>query len=111
MKETFYTAFSEGATYTASEFKDRCSLPGSRDNFPSMDDIKISTAGIEKLLAKLNPAKAAGPDGITPRELKELAKELSPIVTIIYQSSLRTGQVPQDWKEALVTPVLKRENI
>ncbi|KAI8490996.1 hypothetical protein Bbelb_314150 [Branchiostoma belcheri] len=106
----FYTAFSEGATYTASEFKDRCSLPGSRDNFPPMDDIQISTAGIEKLLAKLNPAKAAGPDGITPRvlALKELAKELSPILTTIYQSSLRTGQVPQDWKEALVTPVFKK---
>ncbi|KAI8516770.1 hypothetical protein Bbelb_053510 [Branchiostoma belcheri] len=55
-----------------------------------MDDIKISTAGIEKLLAKLKPAKAAGPDGITPCVLKELAKELSHS----YHHLLRTGNSP-----------------
>jgi len=108
LNNQFYTAFSEGTAYTASEFKDRCSMPDSRDDFPSMDDITISTKGIEKLLARLNPTKAAGPDGITPRVLKELATELSPILTTIYKSSLHTGQVPKDWKEALVTPVFKK---
>ncbi|CAH1274650.1 Hypp5351 [Branchiostoma lanceolatum] len=73
-----------------------------------MGDITIRANSIEKLLASLNPTKAAGPDGITPCVLRELAKELSPILTTIYQSSMRTGQVPQDWKEALVTPMFKK---
>ncbi|KAI8514688.1 hypothetical protein Bbelb_072790 [Branchiostoma belcheri] len=108
LNKQFYTAFSEGAIYSAAEFRERCSLPDSRDDFPPMEDIKISTFGIEKLLTSLNPTKAAGPDGITPRVLKELAKELAPILTKIFQSSLCAGQVPQDWKEALVTPVFKK---
>ncbi|XP_078665605.1 von Willebrand factor A domain-containing protein 7-like [Branchiostoma floridae x Branchiostoma belcheri] len=80
----------EGATYTASQFKDRWSLPDSRDDFPSIDDMEISNGGIEKILASLNPTQAADPDDTIPRVFKELAKEVSPILTTIYQSSLRT---------------------
>ena len=64
--------------------------------------------GIEELLAGLNPAKVAEPGGITPRVLRELHKEVAPILTTIYRSSLRTGVVPDDWKEALVAPVFKK---
>ena len=64
--------------------------------------------GVEKILAGLNPAKAAGPGGIPPRMLRELSREIAPILTTIYRSSLNTGAVPGDWREALVSPVLKK---
>ena len=35
--------------------------------------------------------------------LKELANEIAPIVTAIFQLSLDTSAVPLDWKKALVT--------
>jgi hypothetical protein len=47
-----------------------------------MNDINITVSGVEKLLSKLNPTKAAGPDNITPRVLKELAPFIAPILTV-----------------------------
>jgi hypothetical protein len=35
---------------------------------------------------------------IKPRVLKELATEIAPILTIIFQISLESGVVPSDWK-------------
>ena len=50
----------------------------------------------------------AGPDGISPRVLRELAEELAPALTIIFQSSLSTGIVPADWRNTYVTPIFKK---
>ena len=68
-------------------------------------DITIYPEGIQKLLSNLNPHKATGPDGISPRILKELAPELAPILSFIYQTSLNTGKLPQDWKTANISPI------
>ena len=76
-----------------------------QEDYMSMAEITISVPGKEKLLANLKPSNAAGPDGITPRVLRELAKEVAPALTTIYRSSLKTGVVPSDWEEALVTLV------
>ncbi|XP_076461755.1 uncharacterized protein LOC143294209 [Babylonia areolata] len=62
----------------------------------------------EKLISNLKPGKAPGPDNISPRILKELANELAPTLTIIFQSSVNTGTLPADWKAAHVMPVFKK---
>jgi hypothetical protein len=49
--------------------------------YPSMPDIVISVAGVEKLLKTLNPKKAIGPDLLPTRLLKENADLLAPIIT------------------------------
>ena len=46
---------------------------------PKMSEISISAEGIDKLLACLNPHKAAGPDKFIPIVLQILHKELAPI--------------------------------
>ena len=46
-----------------------------------MKDINITPNGVEKLLTQLDPSKASGPDELKPHILKELAKEISPILT------------------------------
>jgi len=76
--------------------------------FPDMKNISISKQGVAKLLKGLNPHKAAGPDAIKPRLLKECAEEISPILTLIFTKSLQTGLVPTDWNQANVTPVFKK---
>jgi hypothetical protein len=48
---------------------------------PEINDINITVSGVEKLLSKLNPTKAAALDNITPRVLKELAPFIAPILT------------------------------
>ena len=78
--------------------------------FPPIPNITISTNGIEKLLQNLNPNKATGPDGIPPRILKEFAKEIAPILSIIYQASIDTGHLPADWKTANISPIYKKSD-
>ena len=73
-----------------------------------MPPINITCQGVENLLTKLDPSKATGPDGISPKILKTLAKETAPILTTIFRHSLQTGCVPTQWKKANVTPVYKK---
>ena len=77
-------------------------------SFPTMSDIIITVNGVSKQLSKLNPGKAAGPDNLTSRILKELHSEIAPILTDIFNSSLLEGAVPKEWKNANVTPVYKK---
>ena len=75
---------------------------------PTMPDIKIGKAGVEKLLDNLNPHKACGPDKIKPMILKTLSAELSPILEVIFQKSLEEGSLPSQWKSAYVAPIFKK---
>ena len=75
---------------------------------PVAEDINFTNHGIQKLLENLNPHKAAGPDRIKPRILKELAKEIAPILSIIFNTSYQTGIIPDQWKSAIVQPVFKK---
>ena len=75
---------------------------------PPCSSISISEEGVRSLLRGLDPNKAPGPDGVTPRILKELDDELAPSFALLYQSSLNSGSVPQDWRSANVTPIFKK---
>ena len=68
----------------------------------------LSHRGIQHILSNLKPHKAAGPDTIPPTVLEELSHQISPILEIIFNKSLQTGQVPSDWKEANVAPIFKK---
>ena len=59
---------------------------------------------------KIESNRAAGPDGIPPRLLKETAYQMAPLLTFIFQSSLDQGQLPQDWKSANIIPIYKKGN-
>ena len=45
---------------------------------------------------------------ISARILKDLTDELAPLLTAIYQKTFDCGEVPEDWKSANITPVLKK---
>ena len=64
--------------------------------------------GVLKLLKALNISKAAGPDGIRPRVLKELSSELSLILTLLFKASLHQQSLPDIWKHANVSPIYKK---
>ena len=59
-------------------------------------------------MQQLDYSKAYGPDKIPGRLLKETANELSPPLTLIFQASLKQGQLPNNWKHANITPVFKK---
>ena len=83
-------------------------VTGHCSNFPLMTDIEVGVEGVCKLLRNLETFKAAGPDQIRPVLLKELHRELSPVITFLFQLSLDRGHLPTDWVTANVTPLFKK---
>jgi hypothetical protein len=63
---------------------------------------------LNKKIRNLKTASAAGPDGIGPRMLQELENEIAPVLLVIYRRSLEFGEVPDDWRNANVTPIFKK---
>ncbi|TRZ13574.1 hypothetical protein HGM15179_013537 [Zosterops borbonicus] len=63
---------------------------------------------VRELLRCLDIHKSMGPDGIHPRVMRELADQLAKTLSIIYQQSWLTGEVPDDWKLVNVTPIHKK---
>ena len=61
-----------------------------------MPDITLTRKGVEKLLLGLNNSKAMGPDKVHPRILKELAHDLSEIMTHFFQQSITIGIIPEE---------------
>merc|ERR1711867_121560 len=76
--------------------------------YPEMSGIIVAVAGVEKLLSSLNPKKAIGPNKVSTKILKEYAADLAPVLQIIFQQSLATGDVPEDWRRACVSAVFKK---
>ncbi|RMC05539.1 hypothetical protein DUI87_18735 [Hirundo rustica rustica] len=68
----------------------------------------IQENAVRELLRCLDIHKSMGPDGVHPRVMRELADELGKPLSVIYQQSWLTGEVPDDWKLANVTPIHKK---
>ena len=64
--------------------------------------------GVHKLLKNLKTHKATGPDSIPAFTLNAAAEELAPALDVLFQFSLDQGEIPTDWKEALVVPIFKK---
>ena len=60
------------------------------------------------MLNNINPNKAPGPDGIHGKVLKNCATSLAQPLSILFNLSYRTGQIPNEWKSANVVPVFKK---
>ncbi|KAF1468727.1 hypothetical protein FQV17_0013856, partial [Megadyptes antipodes antipodes] len=100
----FVSAFNRQTSYPQGtrppELEDR---DGEQDEPPI-----IPEEAVNDLLCHLDAHKSMGPDGIHPRVLRELAEELAKPLSIIYQPSWLTGEVPDDWRFANVTPIYKK---
>ena len=70
--------------------------------------LEIGIDGVVKQLKNINQNKATGPDELPARVLKEAAAEIAPIITHIFQQSYNTSKLPDDWLQALVTPIHKK---
>ena len=60
------------------------------------------------IFKKLKKKSNAGRDGITQSQLAAGAATLSKPLVKIFNNSISEGEFPKAWKEAIVTPVLKK---
>ena len=63
---------------------------------------------VSNLLHHLGTHRSMGLDGMYPRVLRELVELLTKPLSIIYQQSWLTREVPVDWKLANVIPIHKK---
>lgn len=86
-------------------------------NFPPMEGIEFRAEGIVKVIDSLKCSSSCGIDGINAnRTAREISTRIalhvkyacSAILCIIFQHSLDTGTVPDDWRTGKVIPVFKK---
>jgi len=73
-----------------------------------LTDFVITIEMVKKQLTSLYTGKASGPDGIPTCVLSQAAEKLEETFTHLFRLSLDKGQLPAEWKSALVTPVQKK---
>ena len=73
-----------------------------------LDSIVITEEKVKKNLLNPKSSKTPGPDGIHPRILLQTARVIAAPLTVIFRRSLETGELPNDWKLANITPVFKK---
>ena len=73
-----------------------------------LSSIKITQEIVLKKLKNLRTDKACGSDSVHPYILKNFAEFIVAPLTIIFNKSLETGELPKIWKSALITPLYKK---
>lgn len=80
------------------------------ENLSSFDSV-FRLARIEEdvlsCLRNLDPNKAIGTEGITAKILRTTAAGISRSLTSLFNASLRSGEIPKEWKSVHVTAVHK----
>lgn len=69
----------------------------------------LETEKMKEYLVKLNISKSAGPDDTPPRLLKELAQDTAGPLAMNFETSWRTGETPEDWRELVLFHRIRAE--
>ncbi len=85
---------------------------GSTPTFHPRTEIRMANPHItesetQRALEALNPNKGAGPDGLFLKALKTQSPYIAPTLSRIFNLSLQTSQIPDDWRRAIVTLLQK----
>jgi Reverse transcriptase (RNA-dependent DNA polymerase)/Endonuclease-reverse transcriptase len=71
------------------------------------EKIRLTEGEVWNVLKKLKNGKSPGVDGIQSDLLKLAGRGIVGYLLRLFQASLTTGKLPQDWKEAEVVPISK----
>ncbi len=68
----------------------------------------FTPATVHKEISTLDTSKGFGPDHLHAFMLQIIADFLAEPITLLYNKSLQSGEVPQDWRKAIVCPIFKK---
>ena len=95
--------------YFSTVFNPKTVPPCTRDPEPGdLHQIYFDPEVIAKTIKKLKNKSSAGPDKIGTKMLKEGVDLLKFPLSMLFNLSTQTGIVPEDWKEANVSPIFKK---
>uniref|UniRef100_A0A670IIA8 Reverse transcriptase domain-containing protein n=1 Tax=Podarcis muralis TaxID=64176 RepID=A0A670IIA8_PODMU len=67
----------------------------------------ISIEEVQNAIKKMKIGKAPGPDGLSAKYYKVLGNQLSPALCDTMNNILKGGKIPESWREAYITLILK----
>ena len=73
----------------------------------SLTSLRVTVRMVAEVIAKLDPSKATGPDGIPVVVLQRCSPELAPLLSKLFNKLLSESCFPSCWKSASVVPVYK----
>ena len=75
-----------------------------------LSNIIITEENVKEYIDKLKPNKSHGPDNIHAIVIKELKDIIAKPLTVMFNSIVNSGIIPQDFKNANVTPIFKKRD-
>ena len=97
------------SVFTKENMQDIPDVPTKKFN-AVLKNVKISKDRIRKKILSLNIAKSPGPDRIHPRLLKELAEIILEPLEKMFNLSLQSSKVPEEWKIGEISAIFKKGN-
>ena len=65
----------------------------------------VTTEQVGDVVMKLNAQKSMGPNDIHPRALREMADVIAELLSITFEKSWLSGDIPSDWEKGNMTPI------
>ncbi|KAL0190088.1 hypothetical protein M9458_017187, partial [Cirrhinus mrigala] len=106
------TSLPDALNHFYSRFEIQNNTPAQKLHTSPNDQVLcLSAADVRKTLSRINPRKAAGPDNIPGRVLRECAAQLTDVLTDIFNTSLSQAVVPTCLKSTSIIPVPKKSPV
>lgn len=98
------------STFNSDAFTTLPEIEIDRSCIHELNNVTFHSNMLEHALLQLDVSKASGPDDISAIVLKECAHILAPSLALLFNYSMRRGQLPKQWKTANVVPVHKKSS-
>ena len=73
-----------------------------------IDDVDVSVERVKNTIDELKEISAPGPDNIGNKVIMELKEQLALPFSILFRKSLDDAEVPEEWKDSVVSPIFKK---